>query len=72
MGHRAFCDRCEKETQRNFVNNRKIFILDGWKAEAMASHSGHYNSGVLCESCLMQIIKDGTEEAPTRSSKMHE
>lgn len=69
MGYKAFCDRCEKETPRSFASQRLLVRMGEWKIEVMVAYNGVWNSGVICEACLMQIIREG-QEVPTRSDEM--
>jgi hypothetical protein len=67
MPLKMFCDRCEEETQENYVSNRGIVSLDGWKATIMLAQNGASNHGILCKTCLRYILSQGpiSQEQPT-------
>ena len=60
MGYKAFCDRCGKETEHNYASNRAVITDGEWKLEVMVAHKGTWNSGVLCQECLFEIIRGGS------------
>ena len=61
MPIKMYCDLCEKEVKRNFVHNRwKIHApITGQNdavIEIMAGTGGMINHGILCQSCIAEII----------------
>lgn len=61
MAYKMFCDKCNKETDKNYVSNRAVLTLDGWKAEVVlvSRHDLVLGNQVLCEPCLREILQQG-------------
>jgi hypothetical protein len=59
MPYKMYCDRCGKETDRNYISNRAIFVFEEWTAEVMIAREGHYNQGILCVECLDRLLRHG-------------
>ena len=70
MAVKLFCDRCGKETQRNYVSQHVIVALGGWEVEIAVTQSAAGRDGVLCEDCLFQIIREGQLRSVTRGSSV--
>jgi hypothetical protein len=60
MPYKMYCDRCEKQTDTNFVSQRAIIDFEGWKAEVMLCNPKHvWNDGILCGQCLQLMLQLG-------------
>lgn len=60
MPIKMYCDRCEQETEKNYVSQRAIVEFEGWKAEVILQNpKGAWNSGILCERCLQLMLQLG-------------
>ena len=53
---KMFCDRCKRETRRNYVSDRLKGIMGGHGIEVMVKYGGTWNKGHLCLECLKNII----------------
>jgi len=62
VGYRAFCDVCEKETERNFAREHAIVSSGRWRVEVSVTEHiikeerGSIVASVLCEACLFQLL----------------
>ena len=55
-----FCDMCGCETEENYVSNRAVITWGDWKVEAMVAHKDAWNSGILCNGCLRDVLFNGS------------
>jgi len=56
-----FCDVCEKEIQRNYVDERLVHKLRDFEVEMIVKKENTSNDGELCYRCLMNIVTNGKE-----------
>lgn len=66
MPYKAFCDRCDKETERNYASNHESITDGEWSIEIRVAHKGTSNQGILCQDCLFEIIRGGNQTKITQ------
>ena len=56
MSYKAFCDKCGKETQRNYVSDRFAFTVGEYTFRIIVATDHTWNSGVICLKCLRDAM----------------
>lgn len=65
---RRFCDGCGAEiTDRPASSNSLIREKDRIKVEVMVAVDGTWNSGEVCEKCVLAAVNEGAPAARTRT-----
>lgn len=73
MPYKMYCDRCERETQINYVSKRAIIDFEGWRAEVMLRNpKGAWNDGILCEGCLQLLLQLGCKRPKNETDRQEQ
>jgi hypothetical protein len=67
MAIRLMCDVCNKELQRNAAADRIKRRSGNVSVEVLVSYKGTWNSGEVCEACVLKIVNQGNIEQETQT-----
>ena len=63
---RMYCDGCNQEIKRNYVDNRLIHRLGNILVEVMVAVGRRVNQGQVCRECVIKTVMEGVESTDGR------